>query len=511
MESELGLYVSQIRDEDFGKLYDDFKIFKETSSKGNSDTKGKETDNQKNSKEDILKNEGFKKYLESELGLYVSQIRDEDIDKLYDDFKKFEKDNSNSEKDDDFLNIKQGKVAEGEKTNANSDLDTYYKNWCEKEHTPPYVYENTTKEGVHYSMDYYKTPEDKAAGKKAAAIEYTDQNNVVVEGEPDYEFLSAMARKAKLDEKKGIAFDEEMTPEFKAKLAAACVEHGLKMKDGPQFIDYKSFEQDLSPELKAKIDQFNNKYENILAQTKADKANGATEKDLSGITDKELQAKHFAACKEAGMAAKGSAAFYSLASEEIKNLPDTAKQQLKEHNGESMNRLYEAVKGRATEFKNANPDKEFDLSQSQAKDPKSAALLYAAYTAAGVKVSGIEEVNKDSQGMFQTETLGFMPKEARELISDYNYGIRKEQLEEKRKGRDYAYQEAIMAANPTKEQQETIARYEERRRTQEARSRIAMARQNGKEASTEDKARITGAGRREALSEMIQKMQQKTH
>lgn len=456
-------------------------------------------------KDEMLKNEDFKKYLETELGLYASQIRDEDFDKLYDDFKEFEKSNGSSGKDDDFLSMKQGKVNQGEKANENTDLDTYYKNWCEKEHTPPYVYENTTKEGTLYSMNYYKTPEDKAAGKKAAAIEYTDQNNVVVEGEPDYEFLSAMARKAKMDEKKGIAFDAEMTPEFAAKLAAACVEHGLKMKDGPNFIDYKSFEQDLSPELKAKIDQFNNNYENILAQAKADKANGTAEKDLSTITDKDMQAKHFAACKEAGIEPKGSMPFYGLASEEIRALPDSAKQALKGHNSESMNRLYEGVKGKAEEFKTANPDKEFDLSQSQAKDPKSAALLYAAYTAAGVKVTGIEEVNKASQGMFQSETLGFLPKEAQDLVSDYNYGIRKEQLEQKRKESDYAYEEAIMAKNPTAEQQEVLAKHEERRRVQEARSRIGLARQNGKEATAEDKARVTGAGRQAALNEIRQR------
>lgn len=158
-----------------------------------------------------------------------------------------------------------------------------------------------------------------------------------------------------------------------------------------------------------------------------------------------------------------------------------------------------------------NPTKEFDLRTSKAKDPKSAALLYAAYTAAGAKVVGMEEVNKDSQGMFQSETLGFMPEEAQKIVSDYNYGIRKEQLEAKRKEAEYAYRAAVMSPNPTAEQQEIIARHDERNAALTARGRIRLARQNGQEPAQEDRARVTGAGRQAALQEEIRRRQTNTH
>ncbi len=73
-------------------------------------------------------------------------------------------------------------------------------------------------------MKYYKTPEDKTAGKPAARAVYHDSKNVEVECAddkgPDYEFLDALVRKAALDGQPGIKFDEEMTPEFANKLAA---------------------------------------------------------------------------------------------------------------------------------------------------------------------------------------------------------------------------------------------------------------------------------------------------
>lgn len=75
---------------------------------------------------------------------------------------------------------------------VNEDLDTYYKNWCEQEHQPPYVYENTNEQSPAYGMKYYKTEEDKTAGKPAARALYHDAKNVEVESTddkgPDYEF-----------------------------------------------------------------------------------------------------------------------------------------------------------------------------------------------------------------------------------------------------------------------------------------------------------------------------------
>ncbi|MFR1031151.1 MAG: hypothetical protein ACLSE6_00840 [Alphaproteobacteria bacterium] len=186
----------------------------------------------------------------------------------------------------------------------------------------------------------------------------------------------------------------------------------------------------------------------------------ARKADISRHQDPTEQAAWFAAYKEAGIEPESNP-FYSNKSK-IRNLPESARKQLKGHNAETVGKLYEAAKAHAVADMAKNPTKEFDLRTSKAKDPKSAALLYAAYTAAGAKVVGMEEVNKDSQGMFQSETLGFMPEEAQKIVSDYNYGIRKEQLEAKRKEAEYAYRAAVMSPNPTPEQLEIIARHDER-------------------------------------------------
>ena len=285
------------------------------------------------------------------------------------------------------------------------------------------------------------------------------------------------------------------------------------MKGQPENIDVSEFADQLTPEQKANIEKYNQgekpyltDYEKKLAITKDYAAHGTKEADISRHQDPAEQAAWFAAYKEAGIEPQKANPFYSLNKSKIRNLPESARKQLKGHNAETVGKLYEAAKAHAVADMAKNPTKEFDLRTSKAKDPKSAALLYAAYTAAGAKVVGMEEVNKDSQGMFQSETLGFMPEEAQKIVSDYNYGIRKEQLEAKRKEAEYAYRAAVMSPNPTPEQLEIIARHDERNAALTARGRIRLARQNGQEPAQEDRARVTGAGRQAALQEEIRRL-----
>lgn len=461
---------------------------------------------------DWLRNIGFDdKVLQDE-------INNDDTSRLDDLIRRFEEKNRREE--DDFAHFSQKPLSGNEP--VNEDLDTYYKNWCEQEHQPPYVYENTNEQSPAYGMKYYKTEEDKTAGKPAARALYHDAKNVEVESTddkgPDYEFLDALVRKAALDGQPGIIFEDGMTPEFANKLAAACVKYGLKMKGQPENIDVSEFADQLTPEQKTNIEKYNQgekpyltDYEKKLAITKDYAAHGTKEADISRHQDPAEQAAWFAAYKEAGIEPQKANPFYSLNKSKIRNLPESARKQLKGHNAETVGKLYEAAKAHAVADMAKNPTKEFDLRTSKAKDPKSAALLYAAYTAAGAKVVGMEEVNKDSQGMFQTETLGFMPEEAQKIVSDYNYGIRKEQLEAKRKEAEYAYRAAVMSPNPTAEQQEIIARHDERNAALTARGRIRLARQNGQEPAQEDRARVTGAGRQAALQEEIRRRQSNTH
>lgn len=463
---------------------------------------------------DYMQNQEFRDWLNSisfDIKALQDQINNDDFGRLDDLIRRFE--DKNRQEENNFTHFSQGKPAEGNEPINAQDLDSYYKDWCEKEHQPPFIYENTNEQSPAYGMKYYKNAEDQAAGKPAARALYSDNKNVEVECAddkgPDYEFLDALVRKAALDGQPGIEFDSEMTPEFANKLAAACVKYGMKMKGQPEKIDVSEFADQMTPEQKANIDKYNsgekpyiNDYAKKVAIAKDYASHGIKEADVSKYQEPGVQASWYAANKEAGIKPQKANPFYNLSDTKIKLLPESGRQHLKDHNADTVGKLYEAAKQQAAAYLQANPGKDFDLSQSRAKDPKSAALLYAAYTAAGVKVTGMADVNQKTQGMFQSETLGFMPDEAQKIVADYNYGIRKQQLAEKSKENDQAYQAAIMAANPTAEQQEIIARHEERRRTQEARSRIGLARQNGTEANKDDKARVTGAGRQAALDEI---------
>ena len=440
------------------------------------------------------------------------QINNDDYARLDDLILRFN--DHNLQEENNFMSFSQGKPGAGNE--PTKDLDAYYKNWCEKEHNPPYIYENTNEASPAYGMKYYKTQEDKNADKPAARALYSDAKHVDVECSndkgPDYEFLDALVRKAALDGQPGINFEDGMTPEFANKLAAACIKYGLKMKGQPTNIDIHEFEDQLTAEQKANIEKYNkgekvylNSYEKKSAIAKDFAAHGATEADISKYKDDNVtQAEWFAAYKEAGINPKGANGFYSLNNAQLRALPTNAKQHLKDHNVETIEKLYNFAKAHADAYKQANPGKDFDLTSSQAKDPKSAALLYAAYKAAGVNVIGMDEVNKETQGMFQTETLGFMPDEAQQIVSDYNYGIRKQQWAQITREKDDKYQQAIMSPNPTTEQQEIIARHDERSETLAARSRIGLARQNGQAPKDDDKARVTGAGRQDALNRIRQ-------
>ncbi len=440
------------------------------------------------------------------------QINNDDYARLDDLILRFN--DHNSQEENNFITFSQGKPGAGNE--PTKDLDAYYKNWCEKEHNPPYVYENTNETSPAYGMKYYKTQEDKNADKPAARALYSDAKHVDVECSddkgPNYEFLDALVRKAAIDGQPGINFEEGMTPEFANKLAAACIKYGLKMKGQPTNIDIHEFEDQLTAEQKANIEKYNkgekvylNSYEKKSAIAKDFAAHGTTEADIAKFKDDNVaQAEWFAAYREAGIKPQGANGFYSLNNAQLRALPTSAKQHLKDHNAETIEKLYNVAKSHADAYKQANPGKDFDLRTSKAKDPKSAALLYAAYKAAGVNVIGMDEVNKDSQGMFQTETLGFMPKEAQDIVTDYNYGIRTQQWAKITRDKDDKYQQAIMSPNPTVEQQEIIARYEERREAQAARGRTHLARKNHKAPNAADMARVNAQGRQAALNKIRQ-------
>lgn len=135
-----------------------------------------------------------------------------------------------------------------------------YTNWCEKEHTPTYIFDEDkdNQSGIKFSV--YKTEEDKQAGKAGATYHYTSKDKVSLEGEgetsPDYEYFDKLAKEAKKDGFPGITFSGEMTPDFQARLAAACIANGLKMINGPEKVDMNEL-GNVSDDIKKQVTNFN--------------------------------------------------------------------------------------------------------------------------------------------------------------------------------------------------------------------------------------------------------------
>ncbi len=104
--------------------------------------------------------------------------------------------------------------------------------WCQK---PDKDYKfDPIETDIRLKFDIYKTEADKAAGKKAVTVEYNSERDVSLSTEdgkaPDFEFFDKMVQEAKeKDHVPGVTFEGEMSPDFKAKLAIACIKYGLPM------------------------------------------------------------------------------------------------------------------------------------------------------------------------------------------------------------------------------------------------------------------------------------------
>lgn len=297
--------------------------------------------------------------------------------------------------------------------------------WCEKEHTPPYIYDENQEVKDGLKFDVYKNEADKAAGKKAASIHYKSKQEVVIEDVPDYEFFDKLAKEAKKDGIPGITFDSEMTPDFKARLAAACVANGLKMENGPEMIDANQL-GNVSGDLKKQVETFNKTQE------------------------------------------------YS--------------------------KVYEQAKQDAEKF-----DKTQSFSLKDEKDPAKAAVLYAAYANAGIKVSDAYSATKDNGGYFNTDYLGFMSDKEKEPLTKYNG--KQKQIDEVR-NKVHAQAKAALKNGKTSEADKKLIT--ERQKTEKARA----AKRAGKELTEEDKQHL-GAARAQTRSDLGVKMTdeqgEKTH
>lgn len=186
--------------------------------------------------------------------------------------------------------------------------------WCEQEHNPAYIYDENKEFKTGLEFDVYKTQQDKEEGKKEVSVHYDSPRDVTLTTEkgkaPDYEFFAKLAKEAKSDNIPGITFEGEMTPDFKARLAVACLENGLNIENGPENIDVNLLGQDISDDLKKKIETYNNKqfYKKAKEEARAyraDRNNEGKPFDIKDKTPKEA-AMLFAAYNSEGIRVSGS-------------------------------------------------------------------------------------------------------------------------------------------------------------------------------------------------------------
>ena len=143
-----------------------------------------------------------------------------------------------------FMNVFEGEPLPKQMANSETSWiekkSAAWKEWCAEEKRN-YIYERDEKLTESLKFDVYKTPEDKAAGKKDATFHYTSETDVVISTPdnkaPAYEYFDKMAKDALANGIGGITFAGKMSADFKAKLAAAAIANGMKTEGFDGVID----------------------------------------------------------------------------------------------------------------------------------------------------------------------------------------------------------------------------------------------------------------------------------
>ncbi len=237
--------------------------------------------------------------------------------------------------------------------------------WCQQ-HDPKYTFERVDADISPNTLkfDIYKTEADKTAGKKAVTVEYNNERDVSLSTEdgkaPDFEFFDKMIREAKENDRvPGVTFEGEMSPDFKAKLAIACIKHGLPMTGFEGKIDLNQLSPEelnsLGDEVTKKVD-YHNKYTAAKEAAQAHLANAETKDkpfDLSTMADMNDAAIVFAAYKNAGVTVDGVSSVFKNSPEglihttDFKFMPQEAQETIGKHNKEIRNQMLTRTQGKA--------------------------------------------------------------------------------------------------------------------------------------------------------------------
>lgn len=419
----------------------------------------------KAAREEKVPTDEFKSFMEETYGEgafekdYVSG-KDEEKDRLESEYEKKTKKSPLREAESTTINeIDSNEIETPEAVNTdNSHADEPEWKKMRREAWEKYAADN--------QQEFKLLSEDKAPDLSMSVgdtpIKYADEHNVTM-GNGEYaKFLKAVEieKNAKTDV---INFGKIESEEYKAKLAAACIQMGMRMKNGPKSIDLSlDCFKDLDDATKAKIEAYNQKQaekENSSEHKKDDKEENKENEGLSpdekkyreyqeeakkikesykgkdlkdiplasmeGLEGKDKYLK-YAAYANAGVKVdrKTIDSFFNMNEPEIKELPKEVRGILKQHNAKQSEFLYKRVVEKVEKEKAESKDGEtpsIDFNTIKGPSPKQA-LLYAAYKNAGFEITNAPE-------RFDNIELGFFPKEAQKVIIEHNIQARKKQLE----------------------------------------------------------------------------------
>lgn len=190
-------------------------------------------------------------------------------------------------------------------------------------------------------------------------IHYQDRSNVNMSN-GDYEQFLTLVQIEKKDKTTSINFGQIQSDDYKAKLAAACIQEGMKFKNGPRYIDLNmECLKNLDDATKAKINDFNeknrieDKYKAKVEELKKLKESKG-ELDFGQLKDPMERLIAYTAAKETGVK------IANLANDEL--IYDEQKNPEKKQDIERARKVIDGVRD-----KNAVKEDAFDMRERRVK------------------------------------------------------------------------------------------------------------------------------------------------
>lgn len=263
------------------------------------------------------------------------------------------------------------KVSDHQEEDTNSSQNSDWKEmrrkaWKEYADTNKQPFEEISKaEDADLSMKVGDTP-----------IHYQDKSHLTM-GNGEYDKFVQAVKIEKADKTDIINFGNIQSEEYKQKLAAACIQEGMLMKNGPKSInlDLECF-KGLNPEVKDKIEEYNRTQ---AAKEAAKSQEKPQEKTETGNSNKENQTDTPNPTND-GQGAETGTSGASAGSEK--------QDEQKPNYEEIFKKKVEDLK----KEKEKNPDYKLDMSQIE--NTADRVIAFAAAKTAGIKIDKLEQ--KDS-------------------------------------------------------------------------------------------------------------------